>query len=63
MTLIDIEFNGCVYRDGAAFIPLNVKDLSASPQHTRVDAPALTPSALFRLLCPTLLLLLLLVYI
>lgn len=50
VTLIDIEFNGCVYRNGAAFIPLNVKDLSASPQQTRVDAPALTTSALFRLL-------------
>lgn len=50
VTLIDIEFNGCVYRNGAAFIPLNVKDLSASPQQTHVDAPALTPAALLRLL-------------
>lgn len=49
--LIDIEFNGCVYRNGLHFALRTSSTLSASQEQTNMDALRLKPSALSDVLC------------
>lgn len=55
VTLIDIEFNGCVYRNGAAFNPFEHQGPVRFFATNLCGYSGTYPSALFRILLPTLL--------